>query len=601
MKQVSDFIDIEKGKRELAADRITVGVATCGISAGAVPTLNMLKDANLGIAVDPVGCAGMCYNEPIATVRQNGVYSIYAHVTKDKAPELIDCIKNGSVCEKYFVGNDLSEIDYYKKQHRFVMENCGLINPLSLEQYAARGGFSGLQKALSMDSHDVIKTIKDAKLRGRGGAGFPTGMKWSMVVDKKDKKYLVCNGDEGDPGAFMNRTVMESDPFKVLEGMITAAYAIGADEAFVYTREEYPLAIKTINAALQILREKGMLGKNILGKDGFNLNISIKKGAGAFVCGEETAMIRSIMGQRGYPMPRPPYPTDKGLWGKPTVINNVDTLANVSVIMRIGAVEYTKIGTPRSGGTKTFCLVGKIKRAGIVEVPFGTPLKDIIYDIGGGVKEGFTLKAVQSGGPAGGCIPASLMDTPVDYETLKEVDAIMGSGGLVVTDNTSCMVDFAKYFMTFTQDESCGKCTPCREGTMRCLELLERITLGVATDKDLQLLKKLAVFVRDNSLCGLGQNAPNPLISTLKYFAQEYEEHVRDKKCAAGVCKNITFYEISEECVGCDNCARVCPVGAISGGLKEQHYIDLDKCIKCGECYRNCAFKAIKKIGPKKS
>ena len=539
MNTVKSMIDAHTAVAELAGDRITVGVATCGISAGAMPVLETLKKTDLGMLVDPVGCAGMCYNEPIVTVKQDGVFSIYSHVTKENVEQLIKSVREHKINEKMLVGHSLSEIDYYKKQRRIVMENCGIINPLSIEQYVAKGGFTGLERALSMSGADVIKYVMDAKLRGRGGAGFSTGKKWSMIATRAGKKYLVCNGDEGDPGAFMNRTLLESDPFRVLEGMMIAAYAIGADEAFVYTRAEYPLAIKTMNAAIEILNKRGLLGNSILGKVGFNLKISVKKGAGAFVCGEETALMNSIMGNRGYPMPRPPYPAERGLWGRPTNINNVDTMGNVASIFKMGAEEYVKVGTENSKGTKTICLVGKIRRPGVVEVPFGMPLREIIYDIGGGVDEGREFKAVQMGGPSGGCIPANLIDTPLDYETVTKLGAIIGSGGMIILDDQDCMVEVARYFMNFTREESCGKCTPCREGNTRLLEMMETITHGKSGPKDLGQIMKLGMFIRDCSLCGLGQTAPNPVISTMKYFMGEYKEHVVGKKCKAGICKDL--------------------------------------------------------------
>ncbi|MBD3261232.1 MAG: 4Fe-4S dicluster domain-containing protein [Candidatus Altiarchaeales archaeon] len=595
MKNIGELIDVEAGKHQLQGNRVTVGVSTCGISAGAQPTLEKIQKADPAYLVDPVGCAGMCYNEPIVTVQTENDFYVYALAREEHAEKIISSLSERKPVEELLVASSLGEIDFYAKQKRLIMENCGKTNPQSIEQYAASGGFKGLGNALKTTPKNVIQQIKDAKLRGRGGAGFPTAVKWEFLAEKQGLKYLVCNGDEGDPGAFMNRTLLESDPFRVLEGMIIAAYATGCEKAFIYTRTEYPLAISTAQKAIKTLYEKKLLGEDILGVEGFTLDIKVMEGAGAFVCGEETALMNSVEGKRGYPMPRPPYPAQKGLWGHPTNINNVGTLAHVTTIMSKGAEYYAQFGSVKSRGTKIICLAGKINRPGVIEVPIGTPLKDIVYDIGGGVPEDTQLKGVQSGGPAGGCIPARLMDTPLDYETLQELGAIMGSGGLVVLNNQDCMVDVARYFMNFTRQESCGKCTPCREGTTRLLELLEKITNGAATKQDLRKIKKLSNFVVECSLCGLGQNAPNPILSTMNYFWGEYEKHVNEKTCEAGVCRNMINYKITEECVGCGNCARVCPVSAISGQLKEKHEINQKKCIKCGQCYENCAFSAIEK------
>jgi NADH:ubiquinone oxidoreductase subunit F (NADH-binding)/Pyruvate/2-oxoacid:ferredoxin oxidoreductase delta subunit/(2Fe-2S) ferredoxin len=595
MMNIHDKFDIKKGQDQLEGNRITVGLATCGISAGAIPVLEALKKADLGIPIDEVGCAGMCYNEPVVTLQRNNIKSIYGNVTIDNVEKLIKCIKEWKEPDDLFICRRLEDLDFYKKQVRLVMGNCGLINPLKIEQYMAQHGYTGLTRALRMSPKEVIDEITKSGLRGRGGGGFPTGKKWQFIADAEGKKYLICNGDEGDPGAFMNRTIMESDPFKVIEGLTIGAWATGADEGIIYTRAEYPLAIKTLQEAINIAHKNNLLGKNILGIKGFNFTLSIMKGAGAFVCGEETALIHSVEGKRGMPRPRPPYPAVKGLYKRPTVINNVGTWSHVATIMKIGADDYAKIGTEKTKGTKAICITGKVNRTGVVEVPMGIPIREIVYDIGGGTPQGTELKAVLSGGPAGGCIPLNHLDMPLDYETLGEIGAIMGSGGMVVIDKNDCMVDVARYFMSFTQEESCGKCTPCREGTKRILEMLERITRGNGEDMDIEKIRKLAEFVSDNSLCGLGQNAPNPVLSTIRFFRKEYSMHLKEKKCPAGACPNLLTYTITEKCVGCGNCAKHCPEKCISGQPRKKYEIDQSKCVKCGTCYNVCAFKAIEK------
>jgi len=595
MKFITQIADLQKGHNELNDDRITVGVATCGISAGASKTLKKLQDANLGILIDSVGCVGMCYAEPIVTVKQKGIISIYGKVTEENVPKLVDAIKNGVVYNELLLGHSLEEIAYYKKQKRLLMQNCGIISPLNLNQYIATSGYSGLTNALKINPGQVIDEIKLSGLRGRGGAGFSTGLKWSLIAVKTGRKYLVCNGDEGDPGAFMNRTIMESDPFRLIEGMTIAAYAIGSHDGIIYTRAEYPLAIETLDKAILIAKEHNLLGKDILGMVGFNFDIRIVKGSGAFVCGEETALINSVMGRRGNPVFKPPYPADRGISGNPTNINNVSTLSLVTNIMSMTAREFLKIGSEKSKGTAMLCLTGKISRAGVIEVPMGTTLRDIIFEIGNGVIEGTKFKAVQAGGPAGGCICEKELDTPVDYESLNGVGAMMGSGGLVVINDTACVVDLAKFFMNFTKSESCGKCTPCREGTTRLYEILERITKGMGTKKDLELLKTLSAYVKENSLCGLGIAASNPIMSTLNKFPEEYLAHIEKKECPTKTCKNLLHYTITQECVGCGNCVKHCPVNAITGRLKEKHVINKDLCVRCGACFEVCAFDAIER------
>jgi len=592
MKFVTQIADLQKGSQELNNDRITVGVGTCGLSAGAGKILKKLQDANLSIFVDQVGCVGMCHAEPVVMVRQDGVNSIYCKVTEDKIDKLIDAIKSKTVCQELFVGHALEDIDYYKKQKRLLMQNSGIINPLNINQYVASSGYSGLTNALKMTPQQVIEEVTKAGLRGRGGAGFLTGTKWSLIAPKTGKKYLVCNGDEGDPGAFMNRVTMESDPFRLIEGMTIAAYAIGSQEGIIYTRAEYPLAIETLDKAIVIAQQHGLLGKNILDVDGFNFNVRIVKGSGAFVCGEETALMSSIMGNRGNPRFKPPYPAEKGIDGYPTNINNVSTLSLVTNILSMTAREFATIGSEKSKGTAVLCLTGKIKKTGVIEIPMGTSLREVIFDIGGGVVDG-KFKAVQAGGPAGGCISEKEIDIPVDYESFNSVGAMIGSGGLVAINDKACIVDFAKFFMSFTKSESCGKCTPCREGTTRLYEMLDRITKGLGTKKDMDLLNVLAVYIRENSLCGLGQCAPNPVLSTIAKFPDEYLAHIERKECPTKACKNLLHYNITDKCVGCSNCIRHCPVNAISGRPKEKHVINQSLCVRCGACFDACAFEAI--------
>ena len=556
------------------------------------------------VKVVRTGCFGLCAIGPIMIVYPEG--SFYSQVKVTDVPEIVEeHLLKGRLVKRLLYDEtvtmddvkSLQETDFYKKQHRVALRNCGVIDPESIEEYIAFDGYMALAKCLKeYTPAEVIQIVKDSGLRGRGGGGFPTGLKWSFTAaNEADQKYVVCNADVGDPGAFMDRSVLEGDPHCIIEAMAICGYATGASEGYVYVRAEYPIAVKRLKIAIDQAREYGLLGKNIF-DSGFDFDVHVRLGAGAFVCGEETALMTSIEGNRGEPRPRPPYPAVKGLFGKPTTENNVETFANVPQIILKGADWFASMGTEKSKGTKVFALGGKIKNTGLVEIPMGTTLREIIEEIGGGIPNGKKFKAAQTGGPSGGCIPAALMDTPIDYDNLTAIGCMMGSGGLIVMDEDNCMVDIAKFFLNFTVDESCGKCTPCRVGTKRLLEMLDKITAGKATMEDLDRLEDLCNYIKANSLCGLGQTAPNPVLATLKFFREEYIAHVRDKKCPAGVCKALMTYAIdADKCRGCTACARKCPADAISGKVKEVHTIDTEKCIKCGVCMETCKFGAVVK------
>jgi len=595
--------------------RIYIGTATCGRASGALTVLEAIKSElakhNIEATIINVGCIGLCYAEPLVDIAKPGRPRIcYASVTPKMVPKLIeDYLVNDNPCPELALGTigdgsvdgipKLFDLPMLKPQVRVVLRNCGLIDPENIKHYIATGGYSGLARALGMKSEEVIEEVKASGLRGRGGAGFPTGRKWEFCRNSPGEvKYIICNADEGDPGAFMNRSLLEGDPHAMLEGILIGAYAIGATEGYIYIRAEYPLAIERLEVALRQIEEYGLIGDNILGSD-FSFHIKIKQGAGAFVCGEETALMASIEGKRGMPCPRPPFPAQSGLWGKPTNINNVGTLGHVSAILQRGVKWYAQYGTEKCKGTKVFALAGKVNRTGLIEVPMGITLKEIIYGVGGGIPDGKGLKAVQTGGPSGGLLPPSLLDLPVDYEELTKAGSIMGSGGMIVLDEDNCIVETAKFFLSFTQAESCGKCVPCRVGTKQMLEMLEDICNGKGKPEDIELLENLANDIKDGSLCALGGTAPNPVLTSIRYFRDEYEEHVAKKRCPAAFCQSlVTYYIDPEKCEGCMICARNCPAEAILGDKRMVHVIDQDKCIKCGVCSDVCPpkFEAVKKV-----
>lgn len=590
-------------------------VLVCGgtgcTSSGSQQIIQTLKDElkknklQNEVAVVKTGCHGLCAEGPVMIVYPESVF--YSRVRPEDVEEIVsEHLLKGRIVERLVYHEaktpegiqSLNETTFYKKQHRIALRNCGVINPESIDEYIGTGGYEALGKVLTeMTPDDVIQTILDSGLRGRGGAGFPTGLKWRFASGNRGnvQKYVCCNADEGDPGAFMDRSVLEGDPHVVLEAMAIAGYAIGADQGYIYVRAEYPIAVERLQIAINQAREYGLLGKNIF-DTGFNFDIELRLGAGAFVCGEETALMTSIEGNRGEPRPRPPFPAVKGLFQKPTILNNVETWANIPQIILNGPEWFASMGTEKSKGTKVFALGGKINNTGLVEIPMGTTLRTVIEDIGGGIPNGKKFKAAQTGGPSGGCIPAEHFDIPIDYDNLISIGSMMGSGGLIVMDEDTCMVDIAKFFLQFTVDESCGKCTPCRVGTKRLLELLEKITDGRGTLEDIDKMEELCYYIKENALCGLGQTAPNPVLSTLRYFRDEYVEHVVNKRCPAGVCKKLITYKIDPvKCKGCTLCARNCPADAIEGQVKVAHSIDTSKCVKCGTCIDKCRFGAIYK------
>ena len=595
--------------------RILIGAGTCGRAAGALDIIEAIKKElarkNIEAILIQVGCLGPCFAEPmIGIIKPGSSQIIYANLTPEIATQvvrdyLINYNPRSDIAFGYIGGSgidsvpNLFDLSTFKPQVRLVLRNCGLIDPENINHYIANGGYSGLDRALKMTPEAIIAEIKKSGLRGRGGAGFPTGQKWDFCRKAHgSEKYIICNADEGDPGAFMNRSLLEGDPHSVLEGMVIGAYALGANNGYIYCRAEYPLALERLRLALHQMEEYSLIGDNILGS-GFDFHIKIKEGAGAFVCGEETSLMASIEGKRGMPRSRPPFPAISGLWGKPTNINNVETWANAALILQKGSEWYTQYGSEKSKGTKTFALVGKVERTGLIEVPLGITLRQIIYDIGGGIIQNKKLKAVQTGGPSGGCLPASMLDAPVDYESLTAAGSIMGSGGMIIADEDTCMVDLTRYFLNFTQAESCGKCTPCRVGTRQMLGILERITNGEGKPEDIEQLERVANIVKQGSLCGLGQTAPNPVLTTIRYFRDEYEAHIKEKRCPSLACKKlISFYVLPEKCQGCMICMRNCPVEAIAGGKRLVHVINQEKCIKCGTCIDVCPskFSAVTKV-----
>lgn len=646
-------MDIKHKQFEEKEFRIVVGMATCGLSSGAQSVYDALHELiqhnNFkNVSLNKAGCIGMCSYEPIVEVYQKGQPKVtYVHMNGDKVLNVIEThIKGNKIVDEYTLtglreqeesviellqqskenlirlsnqhlsepeelysekelqlinslhhlnieDDDILKLDFYKKQTRVVLKNCGVVDPEKIEDYIANDGYLGLAKALEMSPAEVVELVTESGLRGRGGAGFPTGLKWKFALQNEaDQKYFICNADEGDPGAFMDRSILEGDPHAVIEAMIIGGYAIGASQGYVYVRGEYPLAIERLEIAIEQAKEYGFLGENILGS-GFNFEIDLRLGAGAFVCGEETALIASIEGQRGIPRNKPPFPAKSGLWGKPTNINNVETLANIAQILYKGPNWFKSLGTEKSPGTKVFALGGKITNTGLVEVEMGITLREIIEDIGGGCPNNKKFKAVQTGGPSGGCITTEHLDTPIDFDNLIKIGSMMGSGGMIVMDEDNCMVDIARFFLEFMVEESCGKCVPCREGTTRMLEIIEKITNGEGTLEDIDKLEALAENTSLTSLCGLGQTAPNPVRSTLKYFRDEYEKHVQDLECPAQVCSALMGYYITSDCVGCGKCARLCPVHAIEGEIRSLHEIDQSICVRCGACLKNCAFNAI--------